>query len=97
MPGSVTRSGRPGAIPELRNNARRTALSVRLASAMELWFAKIAIGIQIKELADPPDFVCERMILTSFCACCQGWVVCIIAIIVLLELLVPTSLVKTGR
>jgi hypothetical protein len=35
MPGSVTRLGRPGAIPELRNNARRTALSVRLVSAME--------------------------------------------------------------
>ena len=34
-----------------------------------LWFAKIADGIQIKELADPPDFVCARMILTSCCAC----------------------------
>jgi hypothetical protein len=34
-----------------------------------LWFAKMADGIQIKELADPPDFVCARMILTSCCAC----------------------------
>ena len=36
---------------------------------LELWFAKIAIGIQIKELADPPDFGCAGMILTSCCAC----------------------------
>jgi hypothetical protein len=34
-----------------------------------LWFAKIAIGIQIKELADPPDFVCAGMILSSCFAC----------------------------
>jgi len=34
-----------------------------------LWFAKIAIGIQIKELTDPVDFVCARMILGSCCAC----------------------------
>jgi len=32
-----------------------------------LCLAKIAMGIQIKELADPPDFVCGRMILTSCC------------------------------
>jgi 1,4-alpha-glucan branching enzyme len=34
-----------------------------------LWFAKIAIGIQIKELTDPLDFVCARMLLRSCCAC----------------------------
>ena len=36
---------------------------------LKLWFAKIAIGIQIKELTDPLDFVCARMILRSCCAC----------------------------
>ena len=35
MPDSVTRSGRPGAIPELHDNAPRTTFPVRLVSAME--------------------------------------------------------------
>jgi hypothetical protein len=30
---------------------------------LRLWFAKIAIGIQIKELADPPRLGLSRMIL----------------------------------
>lgn len=34
-----------------------------------LWFAIMAIGIQIKELADPPAVVFGRMILTSCGAC----------------------------
>jgi hypothetical protein len=35
----------------------------------DLWIATIAMGVQINELADVPNVVCARMILTSCCAC----------------------------
>jgi len=48
---------------------RATSVQHELATHRRLWFAKIVIGIQIKELADPPAFVFARMILTSCGAC----------------------------
>jgi hypothetical protein len=50
-----------------RHAQRRPTIAGKMRGQQHvyLWFAKIAIGIQIKELADPPDFMCARRILTS--------------------------------